>query len=156
FAPSPPRQRNEPGEPLAPTGPRGPRAVLAPTFGRFTERFDTADLRAAETLLADLPGPARSPAQVGEAPVPPGPTPKGPEVLPVGVANRQIVDAGQAARHEAAVVEFPVLVAVGPEPLPAVVVPLVGEPHGDPVLAEGPELLDQPIVQLLRPLARQE
>jgi predicted ATPase len=30
------------------------RALLAPVFGRFTEGFDTADLRAAEHLLANM------------------------------------------------------------------------------------------------------
>ena len=54
------------------------------------------------------------------------------------------------------VVELPVLVAVGAEPVAAVVVPLVGEAHRDAVVGEGPELLDQPVVELARPLALQE
>ena len=53
-------------------------------------------------------------------------------------------------------VELPVLVAVGAEPLAGVVVPLVGEAHGDAVVGEGPELLDQPVVELALPLAGQE
>ena len=39
---------------------------------------------------------------------------------------------------------------------PLVVVPLVGEAHRDAVAAERPQLLDQPVVELLRPLAGQE
>ena len=54
------------------------------------------------------------------------------------------------------VVELPVLVAVGAKPVPGVVVPLVGESHRDPVVVERPQLLDQPVVQLLGPLPGQE
>src|SRR4029450_11231340 len=52
--------------------------------------------------------------------------------------------------------ELPVLVAVGTEVLAAVVEPLVREAHGDPVAGEGPELLDEAIVELPVPLAREE
>src|SRR5262249_414414 len=37
-----------------------------------------------------------------------------------------------------------------------IVVPLVGEAHRDAVLGERPELLDQPVVELLRPFAGEE
>src|SRR5215467_10093215 len=53
-------------------------------------------------------------------------------------------------------IELPVLVAVAAEPVPAVVVPLVGETHGDAVVAERPYLLDQPVVELLIPLTLKE
>ena len=53
-------------------------------------------------------------------------------------------------------IELPVLVAVATEPVPADVVPLVGETHGDAVVAERPYLLDQPVVELLIPLAPKE
>ena len=53
-------------------------------------------------------------------------------------------------------VELPILIAVAAKPAAAVVVPLVGEAHGDAVLAECPELLDQAVLQLARPLAQQE
>src|SRR5262249_29261880 len=66
------------------------------------------------------------------------------------------VDAGEAQTHEAAVVELPVLVAIGSEMLAAVVVPLVREADGDPVAGEGPQLLDQPVVELPRPLAGEQ
>jgi len=42
------------------------------------------------------------------------------------------------------------------EPVPAVVVPFVGETHGDAVVAERPYLLDQPVIKLLIPLAPKE
>jgi hypothetical protein len=38
----------------------------------------------------------------------------------------------------------------------AVVAPLVGKAHGDTIVAEGPDLLDQAIVELPVPLAREE
>lgn len=41
-----------------------------------------------------------------------GPAPERPEELPVGLGDRQIVDARMAVMHEAIVTEFPVLVAV--------------------------------------------
>ena len=47
----------------------------------------------------------------------------------------QVVDARIAVVHLAGLVEFPVFVAIGTEPVAAVVVPLVGESHGDAVLS---------------------
>src|SRR5215471_19432968 len=79
-----------------------------------------------------------------------------PAILALGLLDRQIVDAGNAQPHQAVCVEFPVLVAVAAEPAAAVVVPLIGEAHGDAVVAVGPELLDQAVVELSVPLARQE
>src|SRR6202044_2718206 len=55
--------------------------------------------------------------------------------------------------HGSAPVEFPVLVTVGAEPRAAVVVPLVGESDRDATASEGPHLLDEPVVELPRPLA---
>ena len=85
-----------------------------------------------------------------------GPPPQRPVILAIAFLDRQVVDAGDAQPHQALLVELPVLVAVAAEPAAAVVVPLVGEAHRDAVVAERPDLLDQPVVQLLRPLARQE
>ena len=79
-----------------------------------------------------------------------------PEKPAVGLRDRQIVDAGDASAHQPVVVEFPVLIAVAAEPVTAVVVPLIGEAHGDAITAERPELLDQAIIELAVPLARQE
>ena len=58
-------------------------------------------------------------------------------------AIKQIVNAGDAQAHQAVGVELPVLVAMAAKPLAAVIVPFIGEPHRDAVLAKGPELLDQ-------------
>src|SRR5258705_2335465 len=85
-----------------------------------------------------------------------GTTPERPMILPPALFNREIVDAGDAPPHEAMLVELPVLVAVGAEPVAGVVVPLVGETHGDAVAVKRPKFLDEAIVQFLAPLAGQE
>src|SRR6266699_1648005 len=86
-----------------------------------------------------------------------GPRARGaPPVLALGLEDRQVVDRGDAPAHQTALVELPVLVAVGAEPVTRIVVPLVGEAHPDPILAEGPDLLDEPVVELATPLAAQE
>src|SRR5215471_5198315 len=53
-------------------------------------------------------------------------------------------------------IEFPVLVAVTAKPAAAIIMPFVGETHRDAVLAERPNFLDQAVVKLMVPLARQE
>src|SRR5690242_5389907 len=63
------------------------------------------------------------------------------------VADRKIVDAGNAQPHQAVLGELPILVAKAAEPVPAVVVPLIGETNRDTVLAEGPDFLNQPVVE---------
>jgi hypothetical protein len=80
----------------------------------------------------------------------------GPAKLPVLLADRHVVDARLAPSHVALAGELPLLVAMGPEPVPGVVVVLVDEADRDPVLAEGPELLDEPVVDLPGPLATEE
>src|SRR5258708_19876954 len=77
-------------------------------------------------------------------------------IFALSFGDRQIVDAGDAQSHQSVLVEFPVFVPVAAKPMTAVVVPLVGKTHGNSVLAKGPELLDQAIVELARPLARQK
>jgi hypothetical protein len=79
-----------------------------------------------------------------------------PEKLARCGLNRQVIDAGIAARHVALIGEFPVLIAIAAKPLAAVVVPLVGEAHRDAVAGAGPQFLDQPVVQLARPFALQK
>src|ERR1700716_365876 len=80
----------------------------------------------------------------------------GPAKAAVFLRNRNIVDAGFAAAHQAGLVEFPLLVAVGAMPLPGIVMPLVLKPHRDVVAVERPEILDQAILMLLRPFASEE
>src|SRR4051812_19090664 len=84
------------------------------------------------------------------------PPAQGPMVLALRRLDRRIVDAGDAPAHQAVLVKLPVFVPVGAEPVAAVVAPLIGEAHGDAVPAERPDLLDQAVVELSRPLALQE
>jgi hypothetical protein len=77
-----------------------------------------------------------------------GTTSQRPVRFALALLDRQIVDAGDAPAHQALLVEFPVLVAIAAEPIAAVVMLFVSEPHRDAVLAEGPDLLDQAVIQL--------
>ena len=77
-------------------------------------------------------------------------------IFAVALLDRQIVDAGDPQAHQPVLIEFPVLVAVAAEPIAAVVMPFIGKAHRDAVLAKGPEFLDQAIVELTGPLARQK
>src|SRR5262245_9170125 len=79
-----------------------------------------------------------------------------PVILAFARGDREVIDAGDAQPHQPVRVELPVLVAVAAEPVAAVVMPFVSEAHGEAVVVERPELLDQTIVELLVPLARQE
>src|ERR1700693_1640051 len=85
-----------------------------------------------------------------------GPSTEPPAILPVGVLDGQIIDAGNADSHQAFRIELPILVAVGTEELAAVVVPLIGEANGDTIVLERPNLLDKAVIEFLRPLACQE
>src|SRR5262249_55740110 len=51
---------------------------------------------------------------------------------------------------------LPVLVAIAAKPVAGIVVPFVCKAHGDPVVAERPHFLDQPIVELAIPFAREK
>lgn len=62
-----------------------------------------------------------------------GAPPERPEILAVGLPDRQIVDARVSFLHQSIGIEFPILVSVGTKPIPTVVVPLVGKPDRDPV-----------------------
>src|SRR5262245_23487656 len=79
-----------------------------------------------------------------------------PVILALAFLDGQIVGAGNAQAHQSVLVEFPVLVAVAAKPVSAVVMPFVGKAHGDAVVVEGPNFLDQTVVQLALPLACQE
>ena len=75
-----------------------------------------------------------------------------PGVAPVLRGDRQVVDAGESPLHQTVGAEFPVLVAIGAEPVPKIVMPFIGEPNRDAIVGEGPELLDQPVVELRAPI----
>ena len=79
-----------------------------------------------------------------------------PMVFAVRLGDRQVIDRGDTPAHQAVLVELPVLVAVGPEPVRRIVMPFVGKAHGDAIAARRPDLLDQPVVELFGPFARKE
>src|SRR5271166_343054 len=85
-----------------------------------------------------------------------GASAKQPVILAITLLDRKVIDAGDTQAHQPVLVEFPVFVAVTAEPMTAVVVPFVGEANGYAVLTESPDLLDQAVVELTVPLARQE
>jgi hypothetical protein len=76
--------------------------------------------------------------------------------LPIGLGDRLFVDTAVTDLHQAVLAELPVLVAIGPEPMAAVVVVLVGVAHGDAIAGKGPEFLDQPVVEFAVPFSGQE
>jgi hypothetical protein len=76
------------------------------------------------------------------------------EAPPAGIGDGDVIDAGLAAAHQAAVVELPQLVPVAAEPLPGRIVPLVLEAYGHPVVT--PQTRAQYVVQLGLPLSGQE
>src|ERR1700744_991454 len=78
-------------------------------------------------------------AEVAEAGVVVWTAAQGPVVFAITLADRGVVDAGDAATHQAVRVEVPELIAVGPEPGAAVVAPLIGEAHRDAILAKTPQ-----------------
>ena len=53
-------------------------------------------------------------------------------------------------------IKFPILVAIGTEPMAAVIAIFIRIADGDAVAGERPEFLDQSIVQFLGPFAREE
>src|SRR4051794_35640085 len=79
-----------------------------------------------------------------------------PPELAVGVRNRVLIDAGVSGTHEAVLGELPVLIAVGSEPVSAVIVVLVSVADRDAVLGKGPELLDKAVIELFRPFPSQK
>jgi hypothetical protein len=79
-----------------------------------------------------------------------------PKELTIRLCDRHLVDAGMAVRHKSVCGKKPVFVAIGAEPLSAVVAILIGIPHCDPVVSGGPQLLDEPVFVFLIPLAGDE
>src|SRR5262252_8347681 len=84
------------------------------------------------------------------------PPPKGPAVFPIVFSNREIVDAGDAASHQAVFIELPVLVAIGTKPIARVVMPFVGKTDRNAIALKCPKFFDEAIVQLLAPFAGEE
>src|SRR6266576_5946381 len=74
----------------------------------------------------------------------------------LGLLDRDVVDAGLTAAHQAVPVELPQLVAVAAPPPALRVMGLILEPDRDPVTAERPQVLAQGVVELAVPLGREE
>src|SRR5262249_14396113 len=70
--------------------------------------------------------------------------------------DREIVNARVSHAYQPVLHKLPVLIPVGAEPMPCVIMPFVREAHGDAMSAERPQLLDQAVLELSRPLAGQE
>src|SRR6187397_261160 len=108
------------------------------------------------TALWNEPSPGRLQPKLAQRRVVVGAPAERPVILALALLDGEVVDAGDAPPHQAVLVELPVLVTVAAKPVAAVVVPFVGEAHRDAVVAERPDLLDQAVVELAVPLARQE
>src|SRR3954449_12485147 len=66
--------------------------------------------------------------------------PERPKEFAFAFGNWRIIDAGNTPPHQTALVELPILIAIGAEPAAAIVAPLIGKAHRDAVFAEGPKL----------------
>ena len=77
-------------------------------------------------------------------------------VLALGFFDWEIVNAGNASAHQTLLIKFPILVAIAAEPIATVVMPFVGKPYRYTVLTKCPNLLDEAVIQLFAPLARQK
>src|ERR1700676_2580652 len=79
-----------------------------------------------------------------------------PVVLAFRLLDWQIVDGSQPQAHQAALIEFPILIAIRAKPISGVIVPFISKAHRDTVPLKCPELFDQPIVKLLRPFVSEK
>src|ERR1700674_5437378 len=79
-----------------------------------------------------------------------------PVILALHLLDRHIVDGSKPQAHQPVLIELPILISIGAKPIPGVIVPFIGKAHGDTVSLERPKLLDQPIIQLLRPFASEK
>eukprot|EP00968_Pinguiococcus_pyrenoidosus_P005873 scaffold385_cov305-Pinguiococcus_pyrenoidosus.AAC.20 len=61
-----------------------------------------------------------------------------PQELPVRLEDGEVVDAGLPPLHQPILVELPILIAVGSEPVVLCVAVLVLEAHGNAVVPKGP------------------
>ena len=82
--------------------------------------------------------------------------PERPMIFAFALLDRQVIDAGDAKAHQPLFVELPIFIAIAAKPVAAVVMPFVSEAHRNAVLAECPALLNQAVVKLAIPLARQK
>src|SRR6266853_2670645 len=85
-----------------------------------------------------------------------GPAAKRPMIFSFRLLDWEIVDGRVAKSHQTIVAKLPILIAVGAEPIPGVVVPFVSEAHGNTISGVCPELFDEPVIQLFGPFAFQK
>src|SRR5215813_3693662 len=83
-------------------------------------------------------------------------TPQGPAVLALGFLDWEIIDAGQTTAHQPVLGALPVFIAIRPEPVARVIMPLIREAHRDAGIMKGPELFDKAVVQFMSPCALEE
>src|SRR5262245_39706184 len=81
---------------------------------------------------------------------------KWPVILALRLLDWQVINGCKPKSHQPILVKLPVLVAMRAEPVSGVIVPFVGEPHGDTVAVVSPKLFNQPVVEFFRPLAFQK
>ena len=79
-----------------------------------------------------------------------------PTKLAIGFSDRMFVDAGMAFPHQAVFSELPVLVTIVAKQLTAVVAIFVRVTDSEAITGKGPQLLDEPVFELLVSLAGQE
>lgn len=79
-----------------------------------------------------------------------------PEEAAFAFLDGKIVDGSFAPLHQSVSAEPPLLIAMRAKPVAIGIVPLIGEADGDLVAGKGPDLLDQPVVVLLGPFAREK
>lgn len=65
-----------------------------------------------------------------------------PAKQPFGLLDWEVVNRGVPAVHDALVIEFPVLVAIGTVPLPRIIPPFVLETDGNSISGKHPKLFD--------------
>src|SRR5450631_138784 len=80
----------------------------------------------------------------------------GPQEFAVFRRDRHIIDARFPAPHKTIAVEFPLFVAMRAGPLAGGIPPFILEAHGDTVLMKCPKLLDQPVIEFVRPFPGEE
>ena len=81
-----------------------------------------------------------------------GPWPERPVEQSPLFENRNVVNARHPARHQAIEREYPILNAVVAMPRAGIVMPLIGEAHGNSIAVMRPQALDKPILVLATPL----
>jgi hypothetical protein len=79
-----------------------------------------------------------------------------PMKFPLRFRDRQIIDASVPHPHQSILRKFPILIAKRPPPLSRRIARFICKPHRNSIPLERPQFLDQPVLQFLGPLPRQE